>query len=143
MPDIFEVGTMNVPGFMGMRGGAEFVLETGTEKIAAHLRTLRQEFIKGLKSIPSVKIAGSTNCEKTSAIVSLNIGAVPSSEISLLLDEEYGIATRPGAHCAPRLHEALGTKEQGLVRFSFSFFNTLDEIAKTLEILETVSKRFS
>lgn len=143
LPDVFEVGTMNVPGFMGLRGGVEFVLETGPEKIEAHLAALKREFLKGLKAIPAVRIAGDRRYEKTSAIVSLNLGDVPSSELSLLLDEEYGIATRPGAHCAPRLHEALGTQKQGLVRFSFSFFNTHEEIQKTLEVLETVAKRFS
>ena len=61
------------------------------------------------------------------AIVTLNIRDYDSAEIADILAEDYGIATRAGAHCAPRMHEALGTVQQGAVRFSFSFFNTEEE----------------
>lgn len=141
MPDIFEVGTMNVPSFMGLRGGVEFILETGINKIEKKLNTLRTKFLQGLKSIPKIKVVGNKNTENASAIVSLNISDIPSGEVSLTLDENYDIATRPGAHCAPLLHGALGTKDQGLVRFSFSYFNTEAEIDKTLEVLEEISKK--
>ena len=60
--------------------------------------------------------------------MALNIRDYDSAEISDVLSADYGIATRPGAHCAPRLHQALGTREQGAVRFSFSPFNTEEEI---------------
>ncbi|MEL3908206.1 MAG: aminotransferase class V-fold PLP-dependent enzyme [Treponemataceae bacterium] len=141
MPDIFEVGTINVPSFMGLRGGVEFILEVGTKTIEAKLNKLKQAFLKGLTNIPKLKIAGDKTFEKTSAIVSLNLAELSSSELSFVLDDSYEIATRPGAHCAPRLHEALGTKEQGLVRFSFSYFNTIEEINKALEVLETLAKK--
>lgn len=141
VPDIFEVGTMNVPSFMGLRGGVEFIAETGLDKIEAHLNNLKKCFLQGLKSIPNLRIAGDQKTENTSAIVSLNIADFSSGEVSLMLDEKYEIATRPGAHCAPLLHETLGTKEKGLVRFSFSFFNTIEEINKTLEAIETISKK--
>lgn len=138
MPDIFEVGTMNVPSFMGLRAGIEFILETGFDKIEEKLQSLKAEFLKGLESMPNVKIFGDKKIKDSSAIVSLNIGDIPSSEISLELDENYEIATRPGAHCAPLLHEALGTEKQGMVRFSFSYFNTLKEVHKTLEALDKI-----
>ena len=57
-----------------------------------------------------------------------NLGDYDSSEVSDELNEVYGIATRPGAHCAPLMHKALGTVEQGAVRFSFSHYNTEEEV---------------
>lgn len=141
MPDIFEVGTLNVPSFMGLRGGIEFILETGIDKIESKVNALKAQFLRGLQSIPKIKIVGDKKETDTSGIVSLNVADIPSSEISLQLDEQYGIATRPGAHCAPRLHEALGTEKQGLVRFSFSYFNTMLEVAQTLEALEALAKK--
>ena len=59
--------------------------------------------------------------------MTLNLADADSGEVSDELAERFGIATRPGAHCAPRLHRALGTQEQGAVRFSWSFFNTAEE----------------
>ena len=65
---------------------------------------------------------------KGAAIVALNIGDYDSSEVSDELAVTYGISTRPGAHCAPLMHESFKTVEQGMVRFSFSYFNTEEEI---------------
>ena len=60
--------------------------------------------------------------------MTLNIGDYDSAEVSDELLTEYGISTRPGGHCAPLMHEALGTVEQGAVRFSFSHYNTDEEV---------------
>lgn len=57
-------------------------------------------------------------------IVSLNVGELDSGEVSDMLSQAFGIATRPGAHCAPLMHRALGTEQRGVVRFSFGWFNT-------------------
>ena len=59
--------------------------------------------------------------------MSLNVRDYDSAEVADILASEYGIAVRAGAHCAPRMHEALGTVQQGAVRFSFSYFNTQAE----------------
>ena len=72
-------------------------------------------------------------------IVTLNLRDVPSSELGDALFDEYGIATRAGAHCAPRMHRALGTVEQGAVRFSFGYFNTFDEVDAALAALKELS----
>lgn len=64
----------------------------------------------------------------TDAIVSLNIGGYDSGSVSDALSEDYGIAICSGAHCAPRMHQALRTEQKGAVRFSFFWFNTEDEV---------------
>ena len=73
----------------------------------------------------------------------MNVGSVDSSEIADILAQDYDIAVRAGAHCAPRMHAALGTVEQGAVRFSFSYFNTAADadaaIAALREITVSVS----
>ena len=73
------------------------------------------------------------------AIVTLNIGDYESGAVSDALSEEYGIATRPGAHCAPRMHQALGTEQQGAVRFSFSWFNTEQEIDAAIQAVRELA----
>ena len=84
-------------------------------------------FYEGVKNIEGVTIYGDFDTERT-AVVTLNIHDFDSSAVSDELAEYYDIATRPGAHCAPRMHMALGTEEQGAVRFSFAWFNTTEEV---------------
>lgn len=90
-------------------------------------RSLMRRFYDGVRDIPGVTVYGDFSQEARAAIVALNIHDYDSSEVSDVLFTDYGIATRPGAHCAPRMHEALGTEKQGAVRFSFSYFNTEEE----------------
>ena len=72
--------------------------------------------------------------------MALNIRDYDSSEVSDELSCTYGIATRPGAHCAPLMHGALGTRQQGAVRFSFSHFNTEEEIRTAIEAVRKIAE---
>lgn len=144
MPDVFEAGTMNVPSFMGLAAGCNYVIKTGVENINSKLKKLRKKFVDGVKNIDGIKLYGvetSKNQVEFGAAIGINIGAMPSGEVSRLLDEKYGIATRPGAHCAPLLHETFGTEAQGIVRFSFSSFNTEEEIDVAVNALNEISKK--
>ena len=72
--------------------------------------------------------------------MTLNIDGLDSAQVSDELAERFSIATRPGAHCAPRLHRALGTEEQGAVRFSWSYFNTREETELAAEAVRTLAE---
>ena len=120
MPTRLEAGTLNGHGIAGLNAALDFLQETGVEAIHAHEMVLLRRFVAGVKKIPGVALYGDFDHERT-AVAALNIGDMDSGEVSDILSEDYGIATRPGAHCAPRLHKALGTEEQGAVRFSFGW----------------------
>ena len=92
-----------------------------------------------MREIPGITLYGSFDQPIRSAIVSLNVGDVDSAEISDALMQGWGIATRPGAHCAPLMHRALGTERQGVVRFSFGYFNTVEEVDTAIEALRDLS----
>ena len=139
MPDVFEVGTMNVPSFIGLNRGVEYVVNKGIEKINQKVSSLRSYFVKEVSKIESIITYGTNYNSLYSGVVSLNIGNRPSGEVSLALYEKYEIATRSGAHCAPLLHEYFHTKEQGMVRFSFSSFNTKKELQLAIEALKEVA----
>lgn len=91
----------------------------GMERLRKRELELMRRFYNGVAEIPNVKVYGDFRTDRRAAIVSLNIGDYDSAEISDELSGRYGIVTRSGAHCAPLMHEALGTKIQGAVRFSF------------------------
>ena len=124
MPTALEAGTLNGHGIAGLDAAIGYLEETGIDTIRAKEQALMKRFYEGIKEIPGVKIYGDFSSMDRCAVVSLNIRDYDSGEVSDALLTDYGISTRSGGHCAPLMHEALGTVEQGAVRFSFSHYNT-------------------
>lgn len=135
-PTRLEAGTLNGHGIAGLSAGLDFIeAQGGVEAIAAHERSLAERFLAGVREIPGIALYGAFGQPMRSAIVSLNVGDIDSAEISDALMQGWGIATRPGAHCAPLMHRALGTERQGVVRFSFGYFNTDEEVETAIDAL--------
>lgn len=135
-PTRLEAGTLNGHGIAGLSAGLDFIeAQGGAEAIAARERALADRFLAGVREIPGIKLYGAFDQSTRSAIVSLNVGDIDSAEISDELMQGWGIATRPGAHCAPLMHRALGTERQGVVRFSFGYFNTDEEVDTAIDAL--------
>lgn len=128
MPTALEAGTLNGHGIAGLNAAVAYIQETGMDVIRKREQDLMKRFYNGVKEIPGIRIYGDFSGPERCPIVALNLGAYDSSEVSDELFMAYGIATRPGAHCAPLMHQALGTVGQGAVRFSFSHYNTEEEI---------------
>ena len=139
MPTALEAGTLNGHGIAGLHAAVEFLKETGLNRIRQKEKSLLQRFYEGIKDLPGLKIYGDFSSFDRCAILSLNIGGYDSSEVADELAQDYGISTRPGAHCAPLMHEALGTVSQGAVRFSFSYFNTEEEIDAAIQALQEMT----
>ena len=138
MPDVFECGTPNGHGLYGLQKGVRFVSEKGVDAIFARVSRLWKMFYDGVRSIARVRFYGDYSAERRLPVVSLNLGRMESGELSRRLWDGYGIATRPGIHCAPLLHERLGTDGTGMVRFSFSYFNTEEEIGAGVRALHEI-----
>ena len=138
-PTRLEAGTMNGHGLAGLAAALDFILETGIDAIHEKENALMRRFYEGAKSIEGAEVYGDFSLEERGAIVSLNLKGWDSGELSDALAQEYDIATRAGAHCAPRMHQALGTAERGAVRFSFSYYNTEDEADAALEALRELA----
>ena len=139
MPTRLEAGTLNAHGIAGLNAGVKFVLETGTRAIREKLDTLTKRLYEGLKEIEGVTVYGDFSGEH-GAVVSMNMEGISSEELSYILDEEYGIVTRAGGHCAPLMHEHLGTRESGALRFSMSYFNSDDEIEETIKAVKELAE---
>jgi len=138
MPDIFEVGTLNSHGIYGLQKSVRFINETGIDKIHEKETQLLQMFYNGVKSLERIRFYGDLSTKNRLPIVSLNIAGMSSSELAEQLWTNYSIATRAGSHCAPLLHRRLGTADIGMVRFSFSYFNTETEVQKGVSALREI-----
>lgn len=136
MPSSLEAGTLNAHGIAGLKAGVEYVLEISPEKIRQKEGSLSERFIQGIKDLPGVIIYGDQTQRERVGIVSINISGEDSALLSDYLMQEYDIATRSGAHCAPLMHESLGTKDQGTCRFSFSYFNTAEEVDVAIHAIQ-------
>lgn len=135
-PARLEAGTLNSHGIAGLCAAINYINTITIPVIAKKEQELLWHFYKGICNIPEIHIYGDFDTKERAAILSLNIEGYDSGTVSDLLSQEYDIATRPGAHCAPRMHQALGTTETGAVRFSFSSFNTMEEVETAIRALK-------
>lgn len=139
MPTALEAGTLNGHGIAGLSAGLSYILEKGVDKIHQQEMALADQFVRGLQEAAGIRLYGDYSAPLRTAVVTLNIGDLDSGDVADWLQEDYDIAVRAGAHCAPRMHEALGTVEQGAVRFSFSQFNTPAEVEAGIRAVRTIA----
>lgn len=140
MPTALEAGTLNGHGIAGLHAALGYLEKEGIDNIRKKENELMWRFYNGVKDVPGVKVYGDYSQKERCAIVTLNIGDYDSSEVSDELLMEYDISTRSGGHCAPLMHEALGTVEQGAVRFSFSHYNTEKEVDTAIRAIHELAE---
>ena len=138
LPDKFESGTPNTVGLYGLHAALKYILAEGISTIFQHEMELVSRFIHGIKKFDGVRLVGEPGLENRTAVVSLDFESLDNAEVSYCLEKYYGIATRVGMHCAPLAHKHLKTFPQGTVRFSFSYFNTEEEIDMALTAIRTL-----
>ena len=142
MPTILEAGTLNGHALAGLNAALDYLKEEGIENIQKREEELMFRFYNGIKDIKNIKIYGNFE-NKRAAIVAFNVGDMDSAAFSDELSLYYNISTRPGAHCAPLMHKAMNTVEQGAVRFSFSHYNTEEEIDTAINAVKEIAASYN
>ena len=140
LPDKYESGTMNLPGIIGLHTALEYLEKTGIHVIHEKKMALTEHFLNQVKEIPKVRIAGRKDTENRVAVVSLDFQAVDNAVAAFELEQEYGIMTRVGLHCAPTAHKSIHTFPQGTVRFAFGAENTMEEIDLCVEGIKRIAQ---
>lgn len=140
LPDRFESGTLNTPGIAGLCEGIKFINKTSIDKIREHENMLVQYLVQELKKLSYIKIYGGTDYSNRCSVVSINLDNMDSSEVGNLFNEK-GIAVRTGYHCAPLIHNIIGTKDMGTVRISPGFFNTLNDVENIIICIKDIYER--
>ncbi len=140
LPERLEAGTLNSHGIAGLAAAVRYINEIGLDNIMKKERELTERFINGINNITNIKTYGDISCAGRTPTIALNIADHDSAEVADELAETYDIAVRAGAHCAPRMHRALGTVEQGAVRFSFSWFTEASEVDAAIAALKEIAE---
>ncbi len=136
-PERLEAGTLNLPAIMALCEGAKFV-NKNLSSFGAHLLSSTARLIDGLKQIDRVTLYSTPN---RSGIVAFALADKTSAEVADILNHEYDIAVRGGAHCAPLTHRLLGTEDCGLVRASLATQNSFREIDFLIKAVKEISNR--
>jgi cysteine desulfurase / selenocysteine lyase len=140
-PDKYESGTLNAVGIVGLGAAAEYLAGIGVASVQARLTALSRRFVDGLAEIDGVTVYGPADPADGVGIVSLNLDHIPCATVARLIDDEWGVMTRAGLHCAPAAHRSLGTAPEGTLRFSWSFDTSDEDIDIAVEALRTVADR--
>lgn len=140
LPEKYESGTLNTAGIAGLNAGLKWLMDTGLEQIREHEAGLVDRFLQGAGEIKGLTIYGPQDPKKQAPVVSFALEGKNSVDVGGALDKQYNIAVRAGLHCAPDAHKTLGTFEKKLVRFSFSYFNSPQEVDNALIALDKISK---
>lgn len=139
LPDMYECGTLNAAGLAGLLAGTEWILGQGLEAIREKEKALLSQLMEGITAIPEIRIYAGTGAADMTATISIDLEGMEPSELGERLDEDYGIMTRAGLHCAPAAHKTLGTYPRGTIRLSPGFFTREEDIDTTIRALRELA----
>jgi len=139
-PYRLEYGTPNVAGIAGLIAGLKWVLARGLQKIHEQELRLTRMLRDGLRDIPGVTLYCLDDLENHISVLAFNVDGLVAGDVGTMLDVDHNIAARTGLHCAPLVHEQIGTdKIHGAVRFGIGPFNTEEDIAAAIKAVGSIA----
>ena len=142
MPDRFESGTPNLPGIYGLHEALLYLKTHSLQAINEKELSLTGYFLEQLQALDDtgrhIRIIGKKDLTNRNAVVSIQTPEIDMSQVAWQLDNEYGVMTRVGLHCAPNAHKTLGTYPAGTIRFSFGPENTKNELDFAIQGLKKI-----
>jgi cysteine desulfurase family protein len=135
-----EFGTPNMVGIASLWAGQDWLAQNGVENIHKREMELAQRLVQGLREIEGVSLYCCDRLENHLSTVTINIDGLEAREVGTMLDVDYDIATRTGLHCAPLVHQQIGTSQlHGAVRFSIGPFNTAAHIESAIAAMREIA----
>lgn len=140
LPDRFEAGTPNLPGIYGWSAAMDYVNQTGVAALRAHEMALTERFLEGLRACRAVRLVGTREPSRRVGVIALDFLGADNAGVADRLENEFGILTRCGMHCAPAAHKTLDTFPQGVVRFSIGWQTTPQEVDEALRAIRRIEE---
>ncbi len=141
MPDKYEIGSHNAVGIAGLLAGVNWLLDRGVESLRAHDVALCERFLDATADVAGLTVFGTREIEHRTGVFSVAVEGVSPGELAGLLEQDFGVLTRPGIHCAPLAHETIGTHPHGTCRLSFGAFTTLEQVGRATEALAQIAQQ--
>jgi cysteine desulfurase family protein len=137
-PHRLEAGTLNLLGIIGISEGLDFLGKEGIEAIHGREMELLRRLRDGLSLLKGINIFCAEDLSNHVGLLTVNVKGIDPEDVGAILDADFGIAAREGLHCAPLVHESLGTSPKGGVRFSLGPFTTEDDIGQTVAAMAEI-----
>lgn len=139
-PYRLEAGTLNLLGIIGLSESLDYLAEAGVEVMHAREMELLGKLSDGLSLVAGIDLYNAEDLSDHVALLTANIRGMDPHDVGAILDGDFNIAVRTGVHCAPLVHESLGTSPGGSVRFSIGPFNTGSDIDLVLEAMKEIAR---
>jgi selenocysteine lyase/cysteine desulfurase len=140
LPDKYEPGNHNLPGLAGLAAATEFLRDETIDALHAHHTRLAARLLDGLREIDGVTIHGPRSTRNRTSVVSITVDGYDPQELAAVLESVRNVQCRAGLHCAPRMHDALGTTAGGgTLRLSPGFSTTLQEVTFVVNGIQEVA----
>jgi cysteine desulfurase family protein len=144
LPYKYESGNLNVPGILGLGAGVDYLRRRGLDDVRAHGTALADRLLAGFRDIPGLRVLGPATAGARVPLVSIVVEGYDPQEMAVSLDAVYRVQVRSGLHCAPLMHEALGTQRSGgTIRFSLGVFNTQEDIDDAIRAVAEIASEVS
>lgn len=145
LPDRLEAGTPPGPNIAGLKASVEYVGQKNLFEELEKELSLVESFLDWAAKLDQISVFGPDRCFEEGVpvrmpTISFSMDGISPGELSSILDCEYGIAVRPGLHCAALMHTNLGTIDKGLTRVSFGPQNSFSQLEKLFSALTKISK---
>jgi len=135
-----ECGTPNLLGIAGLHAGQKWIAKQGLDNIRKHEMNLAQKLADGLRGIEGVVVYCPKNLDGRIPVISCNVNGFEAADVGVQLDVDHNVLTRTGLHCAPKIHEVIGTAKAGTVRLSIGPFNNEQHIEKSIAGVKEIAQ---
>ena len=139
-PHRLEAGTHNTIGIASLGEGLAFIAETGRETIRDHELRLARRLLDGLGQVAGVRVHGPADTARRVGTIAFGVAGYASQDVAAILDGSFDIAVRPGLHCSPYCHQAIGTYPDGVVRASLGAFSTDADVDALVDAISQIAK---
>lgn len=140
-PYRLEAGTLNLLGILGLGESLSYLENLDKQGVREEEAALTQRLRDGLSAIGNIDLYAAHDLKNHLPVIACNVRGHLPADVGAILDGDFDIAVRTGLHCAPLVHEGLGTSPNGAIRFSLGAFTRPADIDAAINAMTIISRQ--